>query len=353
MDGRASPGPAMPGLLDLQVNGFAGIDFNDAALTPEAMDRALAAMLATGVTHCLPTLITATEADLAARFRALDRAVAESRLGPLMVPGYHLEGPFLNPGPGFRGCHPAEAMTAPDAGLVERLEAGLARPILLVTLAPERAGGEAFVAAMAAAGRLVAIGHADVDAASVARAAAAGATLSTHLGNGLPQQLHKLDNPLFAQLAEDRLAAGFIADGIHLPPFALKALVRAKGLSRTILVTDAVSAAATEPGLHRFAGMDIEHAADGSVRLPGTRTLAGSALTLDRAVRNLVAWGIARPEEALACAGATPRALLAPALARRGIALAEGAVAWSNDLHVRAARIGDARFDFARGELSP
>lgn len=198
-------GRETPGLLDLQVNGFAGVDFNDDTLTPEAMDQALEAMLATGVTHCLPTIITATEAALTARLRALDRAVAASRLGPAMVPGYHLEGPFLSPSPGFSGCHPPEAMTRPDAGLIERLEAGLARPILLVTVAPEREGGQAFVAAMAAAGRLVAIGHADVDAATVARAAGAGAGMSTHLGNGLPQQLRKLDNPLFAQLAEDRL----------------------------------------------------------------------------------------------------------------------------------------------------
>lgn len=341
----------MTALLDLQVNGFAGVDFNDTGLTPAALDRALEAMLATGVTHCLPTIITAAEADLAARFAALDRAVAQSRLGPLMVPGYHLEGPFLNPAPGFSGCHPAAAMTAPDAALVERIEAGLARPILLVTCAPEREGGDAFVAAMAQAGRLVAIGHSDVDAPTVARAAAAGAAMSTHLGNGLPQHLHKLDNPLFAQLAEDRLAAGFIADGIHLPPFALKAMIRAKGLSRTILVTDAVSAAAAAPGRYGFAGMAIEHAEDGSVRLPGTRTLAGSALTLDRAMRNLVAWGIATRDAALAAAGATPRALLAPVLARRGLALADAAVTWSDDLHVRAAQVGPERRTYPWEEL--
>ena len=99
------------GLFDLQVNGFAGIDFNDAGLTPDALDHALEAMIATGVTLCLPTLITADPATLTARFRALDAAVADSRLGPLMVPGYHLEGPFLNPAEGYAGCHPPAAMT--------------------------------------------------------------------------------------------------------------------------------------------------------------------------------------------------------------------------------------------------
>ncbi|MBL8587134.1 MAG: amidohydrolase family protein [Methylobacteriaceae bacterium] len=335
------------GLVDLQVNGFAGVDFNDAKLTPQALDHALEAMLASGVTTCLPTLITATPEDLAARFAALDRAVAESRLGPAMCPGYHLEGPFLNDAPGFRGCHPFEAMRDPDAALVERLAAGLKRPILLVTCAPERAGGVAFVRAMAAAGRVVAIGHAHVDFAIAAAAAAAGASLSTHLGNGLPQQMHKLDNPVFAQLAEDRLSACFIADGIHLPPLALKALIRAKGVARSILVTDAVAGAAAAPGLYQLAGMAVERDAAGAMRLPGATTLAGSALTLDQAVRNVVGWGFVTREEAIAMASAQPLAALARALAAQGVAPAAGEVTWTDELRVAAARVGDVERRFS------
>src|SRR5690349_18540719 len=94
------------GLFDLQVNGFAGIDFNAETIGPDEIDSALEAMLATGVTRCLPTLITAPAGVLAERFAALDRAVAKSELGPIMVPGYHLEGPFLNPADGYAGCHP-------------------------------------------------------------------------------------------------------------------------------------------------------------------------------------------------------------------------------------------------------
>ena len=175
------------GLFDLQVNGFAGIDFNSEAIDADALDHALEAMLATGVTACLPTLITASDDVLEARFSALDRAVAQSRLGPLMVPGYHLEGPFLNSGDGYAGCHPPAAMRTPDASLIERLTRPLARPILLVTIAPELAGSEAFIRAMTAEGRVVAIGHSAAGFAAVAAAAEAGACLSTHLGNGLPQ----------------------------------------------------------------------------------------------------------------------------------------------------------------------
>ena len=328
------------GLFDLQVNGFAGIDFNATDIDAPALDHALEAMLATGVTACLPTLITAPPPVLAARFEALDRAVAGSRLGPAMVPGYHLEGPFLNPAEGYAGCHPACAMIAPDARLVERIDGGLSRPILLVTLAPELPGSEAFIGRMVAAGKLVAIGHSCADAGVVAGAADAGARLSTHLGNGVPQLLPKLDNTIFAQLAEERLFASVIADGIHLPRPALKAMLRAKGPDRVILVTDAVSAAATPPGLYPFAGMLVEHAADGSVRVPGARSLAGSALTLDRAVRNLVEWGMATPDEALRFASTNPLGLLAPALEAHRIALTPGQARWSDGLVVAGAEPG-------------
>jgi len=330
------------GLIDLQVNGFAGVDFNDAGLTADALDYALHAMLRGGVTACLPTIITAGVDDIAARLGALDRAVASSWLGPLMVPGYHLEGPFLNPAPGFAGCHPPGAMVAPDIGLIEHLTAGLRRPMLLMTLAVELPGAEALIRWLAARGVIAAIGHSDAGAEVVARAAAAGARLSTHLGNGLPHMLPKLANPLMAQLAEDRLAASFIADGIHLPVPALRAMVRAKGPGRAILVTDAVAAAGAPPGRYGFAGMAIEGAVDGSVRLPGTRTLAGSALTLDAAIRNVADWGIASPQDAIAMASSAPAALLAPGLEAHALTLPGSLVEWDG-LRVRSCRVGDVR----------
>lgn len=329
------------GLFDLQVNGFAGIDFNSETIDADALDHALEAMLATGVTACLPTLITASDDVLEARISALDRAVSRSRLGSLMVPGYHLEGPFLNPGDGYAGCHPPEAMRSPDASLIGRLGRMLMRPILLVTIAPELEGSEAFIRSMTAEGRVVAIGHSAAGFETVAAAADAGARLSTHLGNGLPQFLPKLDNPLFAQLAEDRLSASFIADGIHLPPLALKALLKAKGTDRSILVSDGVSAAGAAPGLYPFAGATVEHALDGSVRLPGSRYLAGSALALDQAVRNLVGWNLATVREAVSMASDNPGRLMAAAIATLAVDRPSGEVLWSDDLHPLAVKVGD------------
>ncbi len=332
------------GLIDLQVNGYAGVDFNDPALDAAALDHALHAMLRAGVTSCLPTLITAPESALAERFAALDRAVANSRLGPLMVPGFHLEGPFLNPAPGFTGCHPPAAMLPPDPDLLLRLATALTCPILLLTLAPEQPGGLALVGWASQRHMLVAIGHSAADDATVAAAVQAGATMSTHLGNALPHMQPKFRNPMIAQLAEDRLAASFIADGVHIPPAALKVLLRAKGSSRSVLVTDATAAAAAPPGLYRFADMSIEHAADGSIRRPGTNVLAGSALCLDQAVRNLVAWGLAEPAEAIQLASVNPAALLAHPMAARAIAMTESRVTWSPKLVPRSVRIGGMEF---------
>jgi len=320
MGRRLSAAVAPPGLIDLQVNGYAGVDFNDAALTAGALDHALDAMRADGVAACLPTLITAPVEALTARFAALDRAVAASRLGRDMVAGYHLEGPFLSPEPGYAGCHDPAAMRAPDQALVERLEAPLARPILLLTLAPELRGARALIRWAAGRGKLVALGHTAATPAEIAAAVEAGARLSTHLGNALRREQPKFDNPMMAQLAEDRLAASFIADGRHIPPFALKVLLRAKGAGRCVLVTDATAAAAAPPGRYRLGELAIESGPDGLVRLPGTDRLAGSSLRLVEAVHNLVAWGLASETEARAMAAAIPAALLAPALAAHGAA---------------------------------
>ena len=321
------------GLFDLQVNGYAGVDFNSLGLTPDALDHALHAMLQAGVTYCLPTLITAAEPVLAARLAALDHAIRASRLGPIMVPGIHLEGPFLNPTPGYAGCHPADAMIPADPAPLGRLMHGIATPLRLLTLAPERPGALAVVQWARQRGIVTAMGHTAADLDTVRLAAEAGITLSTHLGNALPQPQPKFLNPLMAQLAEDRLSASFIADGIHIPPHALGVLLRAKGLERCILVTDATAAAATAPGVYEFAGMRNEHAADGSVREPGSAVLAGSALCLDQAVRNVVGWGFANAEQAIALASTHPAALL-------GVTLASE-VTWDAGLTPGEVKVGD------------
>lgn len=324
-----------PGLFDIQVNGFAGVDFNDENIDADRLDFALEAMLKTGVTRCLPTLITASGSVLIRRFMALDNAVTRSKLGTLMIPGYHLEGPFLNPAEGYAGCHPSQNMLPPDIRLIDDIEKRLTRPILLVTCAPERDVGGVFVRALTERGKRVAVGHSSADYDTLQGAIDAGLSLCTHLGNGIPQTLPKLDNTLQAQLSSDALEACFIADGLHIPPFALKNLLRAKTFSRSILVTDAVSAAACmTPGMYSFAGVTVELTDEGKVSQPGARNLAGSSLTLDQAIRNLVQWNIASFDEAAAMASVNPGRFMQQVMVHHSHNELDSWVVWDDNCNV-------------------
>lgn len=281
-----------PGLVDIQVNGFAGVDFNTATLPPAMFEGALHELLACGVTRFLPTLITANEDDLVERLEALDSAIAASPLGQQMVMGYHVEGPFLSTQGGYSGCHPADAMKPASLATVERLLAGRRKPIRILTMAPEVPGVIELIPILRARGITCSIGHTAADAETIHRAVEAGATLSTHLGNGLPHQLAKNDNPLFAQLAEDGLFAGFIADGIHIPSAVLRTWLRAKTVRRSILTSDAAAAAGphTPAGIYTIGEARIERSPDGVVRIPGSPYLAGSSVSMDQMVRNVMAW---------------------------------------------------------------
>ncbi len=299
-----------PGFLDLQVNGFAGIDFNSPGLTAENLDHALEAMLRTGVTACLPTLITATVDELEERFRALVAASAGSRYAEQMVVGFHLEGPFLSPLEKYSGCHPAECMRPADVADFDRLQAAADGRIRLVTVAPEVTGALALIDHLRGQGVAVALGHTAADGPTIADAAARGARLSTHLGNGTPKMLHKHDNVIAHQLGDDRLMASFIADGYHLAPAILKSYLRAKGLPRSVLVTDAVAGAAAPPGDYRLGRVAVQRGEEPVITLPGTQQLAGSALTLDGAARNLLAWAEFGFDEIFTMARTNPARLL-------------------------------------------
>ena len=280
------------GLVDIQVNGFAGIDFNNPGLTAAQMDHALAHLAASGVTCVLPTLITTTETEFINRLEALDKAVSDSDLGPLMVPGYHIEGPFLSPTDGCAGAHPASAMRPGSRQLITDLQAVSSRPILVVTVAPEQDGVLDLIPFLTKQGISCAIGHTAASRTEIKAAIAAGATLSTHLGNGLPHDLNKNENPLFSQLGEDALTASFIVDGIHIHPQSLQTYFRAKTIARSIIVTDAVAAAGAHlpPGFYTIGETKIQRHEDGTVRIPGSQYLAGSSVTMDQMVRNLMDW---------------------------------------------------------------
>ena len=268
----------LPGLFDLQVNGFGGIDFNGADLSEERVRSALAGMRATGVTRCLPTLITSSFERFAASARVI------SRMPDPSVAGIHMEGPYLSPEDGPRGAHPREHVRNPSVDDFRRRQEAANGRIVLVTLAPEMPGSLALIEHLTALGVRVAIGHSAATPQQISDAIAAGATLATHLGNGCAQMLPRHPNVIWELLAADALYASLIVDGHHLPPATVKAMVRAKGTARTILVTDAIAAAGCPPGRYTIGGVDCELGGDGRVSLTGTPYMAGSALTMDRAI---------------------------------------------------------------------
>jgi N-acetylglucosamine-6-phosphate deacetylase len=267
-----------PGLFDLQVNGFAGVDFNSRDVTADAAAQALERMRSTGVTRCLPTLITSSFEDFAASARVL------SGMDDPAIAGLHMEGPYISPVDGARGAHPRQHVRPASIDDFERRQQACNGRIRLVTLAPEVPGAIALIEHLIGSGVRVAIGHTAASPQEIAAGIAAGATLATHLGNGCPQMLPRHPNPIWELLAADGVYASLIVDGHHLPGSTVKAMVRAKGVKRTIFVTDAIAAAGCPPGRFVLGGVECDLGADGRVSLPGTPYLAGSALTMDRAL---------------------------------------------------------------------
>ena len=289
-----------PGLFDLQVNGFGGVDFNAANLAADDVATALEGIRATGVTRCLPTLITSSLPHFARNARLI------ARLADSTIAGLHMEGPYLSREDGPRGAHPLEQVIGATIDDFERRQASADGRIVLVTLAPEAPGALPLIEYLVGHGVRVALGHTDAAPRQIADAIAAGATLATHLGNGCAQMLPRHPNVIWELLAADALAASFIADGHHLPPATLKAMVRAKSAGRSILVTDATAAAGGAPGRYAIGGVACDLGPDGRVSLPGTPYLAGSALTMTAAIANTARWTGLAVAQVVAMASTVP-----------------------------------------------
>jgi len=293
-----------PGFLDLQVNGFAGVDFNDPDTTADQLHHALTALRSHGVTRFLPTLITST----AERFGQCAKILLQLHADAIL--GIHMEGPYISPEDGPRGTHPREHTIAASVDDFMRRQDAAGGRIRLVTLAPEVPGALALIEHLRAGGIRVAIGHTAATPEIIRDAIRAGATLSTHLGNGAAQMLPRHPNFIWEQLAADELMASLIVDGHHLPPATVKTMIRAKTARRTILVTDAIAAAGQPPGEYQLGGLKVRLDDTGRVAVPGAPNLAGSALSLDRAVANTVRFAGVTLEEALAMASTQPAAYL-------------------------------------------
>ncbi|QUL52137.1 amidohydrolase family protein [Paenibacillus tritici] len=300
-----------PGLVDLQVNGGWGLDLNTLPLRPETVSELSRRLLARGVTAYCPTLITNRAEALAQALSVIAEAMRTQPNAAGLIAGIHLEGPFLSPEDGPRGAHPREHICPPDWESFCRWQEAAEGQIRIITVSPEWPDAAAFISRCSASGVRVSIGHTAASPEQIREAVAAGAVMSTHLGNGTHLTLPRHPHYLWEQLAADELYGCMIADGCHLPDSLLKVILRMKR-SRAILVSDAVSLSGMAPGAYRLhIGGDVVLTAEGRLHLAGNpQLLAGSAMMLADQVAYLAEAGLAPLEEALDCASVHPARLL-------------------------------------------
>jgi N-acetylglucosamine-6-phosphate deacetylase len=318
-----------PGLIDVQVNGFAGVDYNDPATSRDEIARAIRAQFQTGVTRFFPTMITGPEQRICGALRNMVAAKREfaraSMSEAAAIEAFHVEGPHISAEEGPRGAHPVESVRAPDIEEFKRWQEAADGLVRLVTISPEWPEAPSYVAALTGMGIVVSVGHTKATAEQIRAAVDAGATMSTHLGNGAHTTMHKTENYIWAQLAEERLSPSFILDGIHLPAAFFKAAVRAKGVAHSVLVTDAVMPAMCKPGFYRLGTVDVELKEGNRVVLRDQERLAGSALRLDEAIGNAMRMGAISLREALSMATVNPARVCRIAGRRRGLTPGERA----------------------------
>lgn len=299
-----------PGLIDIQINGYDGVDFNDPDTNTDQIVAATRRLWRAGVTAFCPTIITESFDHIAKCVSNLVRAVDESPEFARAMIGIHVEGPFISPEDGPRGAHPKRHTRAPDWNEFQRWQDAARGRIRIITLSPEWPGAVDFIERVAASGVVIAIGHTAATPAQIADASRAGAKLSTHLGNGSHAKIDRHPNYIWEQLANDDLWASFIVDGHHLPPSVVKCFLRSKGVARSILVTDAIAAAGKPAGRHRLGNVEVEVTSARRVNLPGTPYLAGSVLEMPEAVAKTVQYSDATLDDALRMASANPAELL-------------------------------------------
>lgn len=303
--------------FDLQVNGYGGADFNSDALSPEDLHQACERLEADGVSGFLLTLITDNLSALETRLHRLVVMREKDELARRLIAGFHIEGPFLNENTGLRGTHPEQFIIPASVEAIKPLLNVADGLIRLVTLAPERDANFATTRFLSSHGIRVAAGHCDPSLDQLRAAIDAGLSLWTHLGNGCPLSMHRHDNVVQRALSlSEHLWLCFIADGVHVPFFALKNYLRAASIERCIVVTDAIAPAGLGPGRYTFGHLELDIGADMVARAPdsaGGAYLAGAAITMPQSLANL--------EEHLSLSS-VQRALLTDHNPRRALGLA-------------------------------
>ena len=301
-----------PGLVDLQVNGVGGIEFNDPTLNVERLERACGLLDGQGVTSFLATIVTDSHETLKQCVAAIATARETSAMVSRRVAGIHLEGPYLSDQDGPRGAHPRQHCRPPDWDEFQTLQEAARGQIRLLTVSPHFDGSAEFIRQVTESGVTVAIGHTMANSEQIGAAVDAGARLSTHLGDGEHPQLPRHPNYIWDQLAEDRLMASIIADGHHLPAPVVQTFVRAKTPERIILISDITALAGMPPGHVATTSLgDVEVLDDGRLVVAGQREyLAGASMPLLVGMANVMRFAKVSTAEAIAMASTRPAQLV-------------------------------------------
>lgn len=269
------------GFLDMQVNGYEGSDYSLENFERRHIENIIRRLAAAGTTQHVPTIITRPQELIVKNLRVISRARREAPLIDAAIAGIHIEGPYISHEDGPRGAHDPRYLRDPDYEEFLRWQEAAEGQIKIVTLAPEREGALSFIEKITKQGVVAAIGHTAASPERIREAIAAGASLSTHLGNGSHASLPRLKNYIWEQLAADGLWAGLIADSFHLPEAVVKVIAKVKGLDRLILVSDVSLPGGYRPGLYKWGNLDVQVFDDGHVGLAGTGFLAGAGHLLD------------------------------------------------------------------------
>lgn len=297
-----------PGLIDIQVNGYMGVDFSDQDLSPAMMEKATRALWKEGVTTFLPTVITRDQERLAKSFSLLAPSMEQEIIG-LSIPGFHLEGPYLNPAPGYRGAHPEQYIRPASWEEFLELQNNAKQGIRLITVAPEMEGTIPFIRKCNESGVVVSLAHHNAGPDIIDKAVQAGASFSTHLGNGCANEINRHHNPLWPQLSHDGLSISIICDGAHLTREEVRTFYKVKGNTGTILVSDA---------LH-FAGLPLgEYVEDGVtyllteevVKFPSENVLAGAVLPVSGGIGKVLEFTGCSLEDGIRMASTNPARLM-------------------------------------------
>ena len=276
-----------PGFVDAQVNGFAGSDYSLDDLNLEHIVSIERAMRKAGATRHVATVVTSPQERITTNLARIADAVRNEPTLSGAIPGIHLEGPYISDEDGPRGAHDRLFVRDPDPKELDEWIDAADGLLSVVTLAPERKGAIEFIELLVERGIVAAIGHTGASPADIHRAIEAGATLSTHLGNGSHAMLPRLKNYLWEQLGSDTLYMGLICDGFHVPSSVVRCLVRSKGIGRTMLVSDVALYGGTEPGRYQWGSIEVEVHSDGHLSVADTPYLAGAGHTLEYTIPKL------------------------------------------------------------------